>query len=132
MVAARHLSLLDTANADPCTFLLVYPQGGQARAWWTFFLTDKLDHVDVWRPLGQGFYLAFSAYHDRLSFELIEGEPVGVVQRVVARRPRGKAMFPAGLKTCVTLAKAALGIRAPWVITPRQLYRYVAKRNGVV
>ena len=128
----KQLSLLETANCDPSTFLLVYTQNGQRRAWWTFWLPRGLDHIDVWRPIGGGFHLAIAAYHDRLSIELIEGEPSGVVQRVVARRPRGKAMLPFGLKTCVTLAKAALGIRAPWVVTPRQLFRYVQKRNGVV
>lgn len=126
------LSLLDTAGCMPVQYLLVYPREGQRRAWWTFFLPDGLDHVDLWRPLGQGFYLVLAAYHDCVSMELVEGEPSGLVQRVTARRPRGKAMFPAGLKTCVTIAKAALGIRAPWVITPRQLYRYVQKRDGIV
>lgn len=35
-------------------------------------------------------------------------------------RPRRS---PVGLQTCVGLAKAMLGVRAPWVITPWQLYR---------
>lgn len=36
---------------------------------------------------------------------------------------------PLGLFTCVETAKRLLGIRAPWVITPWRLYRYIARRN---
>ena len=36
---------------------------------------------------------------------------------------------PLGLFTCVETAKRLLGIRAPWVITPWQLYRFIVRRN---
>ena len=36
---------------------------------------------------------------------------------------------PLGLFTCVETVKRLLGIRAPWVITPWQLYRFIARRN---
>lgn len=36
---------------------------------------------------------------------------------------------PLGLFTCVETAKRLLGIRAPWVITPWQLYRFIARGN---
>ena len=41
-------------------------------------------------------------------------------------------MFPAGLKTCVSVVKAVIGVRNAFVLTPRQLYNYVDKRGGIV
>jgi hypothetical protein len=41
----------------------------------------------------------------------------------------GPAAHIAGSRTCVGYAKRALGIRAPFIWTPDQLHRYVAKRN---
>ncbi len=39
--------------------------------------------------------------------------------------------WPIGLLTCVTFAKRFLGIRAPFVVTPWSLYRYLARaRRG--
>ena len=35
---------------------------------------------------------------------------------------------PRGLFTCVTAVKHLLGIRAWWIITPHQLYRYLQRR----
>lgn len=35
---------------------------------------------------------------------------------------------PVMLSTCVGVAKAALGIRQPWIITPWQLYRWLKDR----
>lgn len=33
--------------------------------------------------------------------------------------------------TCVSLVKHVLGVRSPFVLTGRQLYRYLEKRHGV-
>lgn len=33
--------------------------------------------------------------------------------------------------TCVTVVKGVLGIRARWVLTPYQLYKYLLKNGGV-
>lgn len=48
-----------------------------------------------------------------------------VMQIDADRAPRGPFMM-AG--TCVGLVKAWLGVRAFWVITPYQLYRYLKRR----
>jgi hypothetical protein len=34
---------------------------------------------------------------------------------------------PLMVTTCVGVVKAVLGIRAPWIITPLQLYRYLTR-----
>jgi hypothetical protein len=92
----------------------------------------EFEHVEIWQSLGLGYYLAFRPYHDHLVADLVAGEPDGRVQRVRAKRVRRTAMFPLGLKTCVSVAKAMLGIRNAFILTPRQLFRYVEKHRGVV
>lgn len=126
------MSLLDTAGTAPIDYLLVYTHRADDRAWWTRWLHRELYHVEVWRDLGDGYYLALCPNHDFLTFDLVQGEPTGTVQRVTAYRKVRKALWPLGLKTCVTVAKAALGLRAPWVITPRQLFNHIHHRNGIV
>lgn len=42
-----------------------------------------------------------------------------------AQRPPVPAQWPVAPFTCVTLVKRVLGIRAPWVQTPWQLYRHL-------
>jgi hypothetical protein len=125
-------SLLDTVGCDPRSYLLVYQPHSSRAAWWTRSLDPRFAHVEVWRRLDEGIYLTLQPFHDYLVTDLVEGEPNGVVQRVVARRPQGLPMFPIGVKTCVSVAKAMLGIRAAWVLTPYQLHKYVAAHGGVV
>ena len=62
-----------------------------------------------------------------------------VVETTVRRRPgrgdRRDAFRPLGalpvwrLSTCVGLSKAVLGLWAPWVWTPHQLYRHLTEEN---
>jgi len=47
----------------------------------------------------------------------------------VAPHPVPLRRAPLGLFTCVETAKRLLGIRASWVITPWQLYRFIARQN---
>lgn len=47
---------------------------------------------------------------------------------VLALRAPGKApRTPVMLGTCVGAAKRVLGLRAPWVVTPYQLYRHLKR-----
>ena len=41
----------------------------------------------------------------------------------------GPNCWPVMLATCVGAVKRALGIRAPWIITPRQLHRHLIKEK---
>jgi hypothetical protein len=132
MRLVKQESLLDTLDDRPIDYLLVYSGNAPRLAWFTRFLDPEFEHVDVWFDLGLGYYLALRPYHDSLQFHLVEGRPDGRVQRVRARRRSTRAMLPFGLKTCVSVAKAALGIRNAFIVTPRQLYRYVEKHRGVV
>lgn len=53
---------------------------------------------------------------------------LAVLEIVPAAVPLRRA--PLGLFTCVETAKRLLGIRAPWVLTPWQLYRFLRRRSG--
>lgn len=124
--------MLDTIGEDHVQYLLVYQKADRRLAWFTWFLDREFEHVEVWRDLGDGVYLALMPCHDYMRFELVQGEPEGRIQRVTARRKRGTPMIPLGLKTCVSVVKATLGLRNALIVTPKQLHRYVAERNGVV
>jgi hypothetical protein len=132
MEPVERLSLMDTAYAHPANFALVYSPRDETSAWWTRALEPQFVHVEVWRRLEEDIWIAIQPHHDYLGASLVQGHPEGVVQTVQARRRLRRPLFPIGLKTCVTIAKAALGIRDATIITPAQLYCYVARRNGIV
>jgi len=117
---------------SPADFLLVYSPAEVKFPWWTRFADRTLAHVDVWIPLEYDCFLVLQAQHDFLQASVTAEAPTGVVQKVHAQRLMGVAMFPLGVKTCVSVAKAVLGIRDIRVLTPRQLFTYVEKRKGVV
>lgn len=125
-------SLLDTIGERSGNFLLVYSKNSPRLAWFTRWIDREFEHVEVWQDLGLGYYLRVQPYHDVFVVDMAEGAPDGRVQRVRAKRIRRDAMFPFGLKTCVSVAKTMLGIRNPFIVTPWQLFRYVEKRKGVV
>lgn len=116
----------------PAEFFLVYSRTDGASPWWARWADHELAHVEIWQPVGDGCYIAVMPMFDCLSIELMGREPTGIVQRVWARRPLGYAMFPMGVRTCVTVAKAMLGIRSIWIQTPRQLHNFIRRRNGQV
>lgn len=109
--------------------------GAQSRAWG--LLADGFQHVEVWRQDGPVWIRANAC------FELTELEAHAMppwrvvgqdlaptflrVRRVVHTR-KMRAPFHFGPLTCVDGAKAILGMWAPFIYTPRQLYRRLTKR----
>jgi hypothetical protein len=126
------LSLLDLEDCNPIQYVVVYSPHSETSAWWTRPLQPRFAHVEVWRRIEPGFYHVIQPFCDYVALGVVEAEPAGYFQNVTARRRMGRALSPIGLKTCVSLVKAVLAIRAPWVITPYQLYKYIAHRKGVV
>lgn len=116
----------------PIDLCLVYTPRVHAEAWWTRFVDERFAHVEVWRRLDEGLWIALQPLHYYLTATLVNEPPPGVVQNVTARRLLHKPLAPIGLKTCVTIAKAALGVRHAGIITPRQLYEYVERRHGIL
>lgn len=126
------LSLLDCEGCEPVRYLLMYSPHCETSAWWTRWLHKDFAHVEILRLVEPGLYIGVLPFHDYLMVEVVEGAPTGVLQNVTAKRKRGVAMWPFGLKTCVSVAKSMLGVRAAGVVTPMQLYKYIEKRNGIV
>ncbi len=113
-------------------YLLVYQPRCETTAWWARLIARDFSHVEIWWSIGDGYYVAIQPFHHYLEANVMHGEPTGVVQRVTAMRRSRTPMVPFGLKTCVTVAKAVVGIRNAFVLTPKQLFNYVEKRGGVV
>ena len=117
---------------------LVFSDASQGY-WWSRLLKRGFQHVSVLMLSGRTWVLVrpMYAYTDLVACEwregdapymLVDGDPVILaVQPVRADRLRGLV----GLQTCVTWAKALMGIRAPWVITPWQLYKHASKHYPV-
>ena len=65
-----------------------------------------------------GFELA--AFWRELGWTVVETE---------TRAPRHLNLWPFMIGSCVSTTKRTLGIAAPFVLTPHQLYRHLTKRN---
>lgn len=129
---------MDHPHSVQAEFLLVYSPPVKPSPWWTRWLDEDLGHVDVWRPIGAGSYLVMRSnfdvlevlYADRTDLEQMQD---ATVQHVTAHYPLlDTAMSPIGFRTCVTVAKAMLGIRRFGIFTPRQLFNYVQAHGGHV
>lgn len=69
-------------------------------------------------------------WHDTIN-DITKDEDVKIQYMEVWRRPRYRVRTIFAPWTCVEAAKALLGIRAWWVLTPYQLYKYCEAHNGV-
>jgi hypothetical protein len=81
-----------------------------------------------------GGYLVVDARANGMDAAVISEEMLPVLLAPVTCAAHGLQWFrrgwhPRGLLTCVTVIKHLLGIRAWWVITPKQLYGYLQRRT---
>lgn len=119
----------------PADYAVVYYAEQGTAAWWTRLIDRRFVHCEVWWELGDGYWVALRPNHCHLTFDVMVGPPetmahCSAVQRVRVARQKTSPMCPVGAKTCVSLVKATLGVRVPWIVTPRQLYNYLNKRLG--
>ena len=56
-------------------------------------------------------------------------EDAGYLITQMKRVEHNKYIFR-GWMTCVTVVKHLLGIRKPWIVTPKQLYNYIKRRKN--
>lgn len=140
------LSLLDTSGKRVIEWYVVY----FARTpffFWTEWLQQGFRHAELWRP-----YQAGPGLNDQIwlrlkpTFEVLESfidldtTPPwlrfsdATVQRVqVLSTPyKVREWFSFGPPSCVETIKNALGIKAFFLRTPRQLYEYINRRGGVI
>ena len=130
---------------DPVVWFVAFkPAGAIARPrWWTRALHAGYRHCLAARQEGEHATLVLDHTGTRLRAELVP-VPIGAFLRglqdhaacwvlMVALPMAGAAV--AWLRppmTCVELVKAALGIRAWWIVTPRQLARHLRRRLGAL
>lgn len=124
------ISLLDSVDTYLVDVWLAYYDRPH-RHWMWRFLQQGFKHVEVW-TLDRG---AWARIDPCLEFMLAgvytqppwEVLPYAKFQHVQRLVPIGKVreIFMVGPVTCVELAKAMLGLRAPFVRTPFQLYNYI-------
>lgn len=142
------VSLLDVANSKVAEWYVCYferqpPYG----TWVQRFLKPGFKHVELARPIYCGPGLRDVVWLLLLpSVEMMEVRlctdsrapwercPGATVQKVTSVRKfwRIRSWFFVGPVSCVEIAKLALGIGAPWIRTPYQLFRYIQKRAGRV
>lgn len=133
-------TLLDTteySGKSGVEWYLVFYNVEQAY-WWTRLLKPGFQHVIAYRVIA-GYWLLFQPRKDFLDVEFTtypsyltinEIVPEGAkVLRVTAWREQKRMRYPwiIGSVTCVEMIKALLGIRAFFLWTPWQLYRYCIK-----
>lgn len=131
------MSVRNVEAPGEATYLIVFYEARAPLAWWTRWLDQRFAHVEVWWHIGDDYWVAVRPSYHYLSCDVMHGSPRegegGVTRTRVLRCRRDKVtpMMPFGMKTCVTVVKAVVGIRAAWVMTPRQLYNYLSKKAVV-
>ena len=126
------------AGLGPAEYLVVYYERESTSAWWTRWVDDAFAHVEVWWHLGEGYWVALRPNHSHVTCDIMVGAPVPgenratAVQSVRCERSAQTPMRPFGMKTCVSIVKAVLGVRSARVQTPKQLYDYITKRGYVI
>lgn len=139
-------SLLDTAGGKVRDWYVVY---FHRESYYSFtkFLKPGFRHVELTRPIYFGPGVEDVVWLNVLPmFEMLDAEvstdprppwvkcPSATVQKVTAIAPlmSVRSWFDIGPPTCVEVAKMALGIRAFWLRTPWQLFKYIRERNGII
>ncbi|MGF1562546.1 MAG: hypothetical protein ACFB3T_10245 [Geminicoccaceae bacterium] len=83
-----------------------------------WLLADMLLHELVVESIDVPSDFDLGAFYRSQGHHVIEGERLG---------PPPRACLSLRPLTCVELVKRALGVRAFWVVTPHQLYRFLLK-----
>ena len=141
------LSLLDVGPGERIIewWALFYPR--QPHFWWARWLKQGFRHCELMRPHYYGPELKDVLWlvlrpHLELLENHIEFDPtppwikypgVTIVKVQLIMKPwKVRQWFFVGPFSCVEICKAALGINKFWMRTPRQLYKYLIRHNGVL
>lgn len=107
--------------------------GDRGRNLWDIFTTKEFRHCYAFRWDGYNWIVVDALSNITEICILPFGEDVDLPAKIVedgqkvvyfSRQRQDKFIFR-GLLTCVSMVKHLLGIRAWWVVTPKQLYNYI-------
>lgn len=117
-------------------FHLLFSDGGDEHAWWERWLDPAHKHLDIVAVEPTGAWL-LESFGGHVTLTLLEP---WTAERLIARwqgpvvvfnpEDRRRVPFPFGPTTCVTLAKAILGVNDWRVQTPLALKRWVLAHGG--
>lgn len=127
---------------DPTSWFVLFPAQGGPPAWWQRVLAPGYRHCMAARADGPRRSLVVEHHGAAMVMQTV-ALPIAELVRdlqaaltalvmVVIRQP---AEGPAPLRlpmTCVEAVKAAIGVSAPWVLTPRQLARHLRRHHGAL
>ena len=128
------ISLLDTTDRWIVDWHLVFRDlpASQSRSRFWRLLKPGFQHVELWR-YDRGIWLRIDPCFELVEAHALEAPPLELIDpdlkptvlRVQRTVPKGKLREPffVGPWTCVELTKAFIGLRAPFVRTPWQLYK---------
>ncbi len=132
------ISLLDTVDSWILDWYVVFRklEEEQTRSWWWKLLKPEFQHVEVWRcdrgiwiRIDPCFELVQAEAHELPPWDFFHEKYAAKVVRVQRAVKKGRLREPlfVGPWTCVEIAKSFLGVRAPFVRTPWQLYKRLHK-----
>lgn len=114
---------------------LIFTEAREGR-WWSRFLRPGFRHVSI-LTLNDGIWTLIRPLYGWTEVTSLPwqagdipshlfNEPVVAIPFHVEHIERLRGLV--GLHSCVGQAKAYMGIRAPWVLTPYQLYKFATTR----
>lgn len=100
--------------------------------WFLSQLKPGFQHCYAMRPVGRGLWLIVNPTQSLLRVDVRPLSPQDEVALLLAQHRLAEAdEWPLwrlrGVYSCVGTVKQLLGIQAPWIWTPWQLYRYLGK-----
>jgi len=128
------ISLLDTADNWVADWHLVFRDlpDWRSRSWFWRMLRPGFQHVELWR-CDRGIWIRIDPCFELTEAHALEAPPIEMidpalnptvlhVRRLVPKKGLREPFF-VGPRTCVEITKAFIGLRAPFVRTPWQLYK---------
>lgn len=123
---------------------VLFTDTGRGRGyWWDFLSSPGRRHCAVFIPDERGVSVCLEYSFGLLSATILGCNhvdeavhkygvklPISSIIEVDLEKREHSKYIPVRCMTCVGMAKAVLGIKAWWVWTPEQLYRYLLSHGG--
>ena len=116
--------------------IVCFHGSGAGAAWWSRWCRDGFKHCFLCLDDGR-YWIKIDGSLGAVQLRVVTGSDFDLAGHyrahqltVIETETRdGPPFWPLVLATCVGLIKRVLVIRRPWVLTPRQLHRYLTTRK---